>query len=441
MYTALFYAGRFINVLMGTSIVFGVYLCGCELYAKRGALFAALITAMIAPFVYYAKIINLDVPYMFWLVASLWFYLRILKYHRIADYLLFTATAVCSVCTKDQAVGFFVLMPFPIIISEYLKIKAQQKTLPLLKACLNRKTILSLMLGILLFGLIHNVLFNLSGFIKHVQIITTGPKIYQMYENTIAGHAQLFWLSIQQLRFLLGWPMFVLCITGFVVALIHYKRNLLLFALCIPAISYYLFSISMIRYTYDRFLIPYGIFLALFAGQWLARAVHSARPFYPLKIGLLTVIFAYTCWYAASVDILMTHDSRYYVETWMDQNIDKEAKIGLIGLVQYLPRIGQFQNREFLLQPTPKKLRATKPDYLVFRLPVKTKNSRVYKRLRAGKLGYRSIFRYHSVPKWVILRETDMYLEDQNGQKFSISNLNKINPKIEIFKRNETIAR
>src|SRR5215831_16645143 len=62
-YTFLFYVGRCVSVIMGTGIVLLVYLCGREIKMGKSSVFAALIIALVCPFIYYSKIANLDVPY------------------------------------------------------------------------------------------------------------------------------------------------------------------------------------------------------------------------------------------------------------------------------------------------------------------------------------------------------------------------------------------
>jgi len=91
--TALIYFGRFISLIMALATLVVLYRVGREIYDHRSALFTVLITMCIAPYVYYAKMGNLDVPYVLWFALSLLFYVRILKQHRLRDYVLFAAAA------------------------------------------------------------------------------------------------------------------------------------------------------------------------------------------------------------------------------------------------------------------------------------------------------------------------------------------------------------
>src|SRR4029079_236272 len=88
-YLILFFIGRFVSLAFATGTIVVVYLCGRELYGPRGAVFAALTVTLMAPYVYYGQLANLDVPYLFWFAISLLAYIRILERHARSDYLLF----------------------------------------------------------------------------------------------------------------------------------------------------------------------------------------------------------------------------------------------------------------------------------------------------------------------------------------------------------------
>ena len=432
-YNVLFYIGRFISVLMGTGAVFMVYLCGRELYDKSASLLAAFITALIAPFIYYAKITNLDAPYIFWFVCSLYFYIRILKSHRLADYLFFATMAVLSVCTKDQVYGLYLLTPIPIIVSAYLNQKEANPFARIIGAMVNRKTCLALVSAIALFFAIHNILFNLDGFRRHLKLII-GPASegYKIYAPTIEGHVQMFWQSLKHLRFSFGWPLFLTGLIGVAVELLRKPKNYLLLGLLIPALSYYLFFISVILYNYDRFFIPICIILAFFGGKCLSDLLQALRRFSIGKIVLVSGIFLYTLLYSVSIDILMDQDSRYYAESWLEQHVDQNALLGFVGLVEYLPRAQKFTRKEYLLNPSVEALKQIKPDYLIVNADVRWGNKNFYTLLNEGKLGYTIFFQYRTDLKWLLLNRDDMV---QNDRKVIFTNLDKINPEIKVFKK------
>src|SRR5262249_42773484 len=100
-YDRLFRAGRWVSVLMGVGVVVFVCLCGLRLVGETAALLAAGVVAVMAPFVFYAKLANVDVPYLFWWMVSLLFLIRALERHRLRDYVGLGIAAALAVGTKD----------------------------------------------------------------------------------------------------------------------------------------------------------------------------------------------------------------------------------------------------------------------------------------------------------------------------------------------------
>ena len=105
----LFLLGRGLSAAMATGTLVFVFLCGREVMDRRASLLATALVASMAPFAFYAKLANLDVPYLFWWTLSLLFFVRCLKRRQGADLVLFALTAVLASVTKDQAVALYVL--------------------------------------------------------------------------------------------------------------------------------------------------------------------------------------------------------------------------------------------------------------------------------------------------------------------------------------------
>jgi hypothetical protein len=434
--TVLFYAGRILSVLMGCGIVLLVYGCGREIYDALPALIAAGLTACIAPFVYYAKTVNVDVPYVFWVMGSLLFFLRILKHHRLRDYLGFAITAALAVCTKDQAYGFYVLAPLPIVWSRYAFEKRRRDSVSFIATLINRKNLAALGAGALVFILIQNLLFNWSGFVAHFKFITGPAKIYDNYAHTVAGHAVLTWQSIKQLLFSFGWPSFLLCCAGLAYALFQWKKNRLLLALLIPVVSYDIFFINVILHDFDRYFLAVGILLTLFGGKIAADGLRSRSPGKPVGFVLLILLGIYSAWYALSIDLAMVHDSRYYVEAWIQKNIPPQASIVLADDRVFLPRDYQWDCQRCAYVPrylSMGKLKNLNPYYLVVNADLQRRmNSGFYAELKSESSPFSQILGYRWRSKFLLLDRDDMY---KNGKRTVVSNLDKINPDIEIFQR------
>ncbi len=433
--TLCFLIGRLTSVLMGTALVFMVYLCGCEITDKRSALFASLITALTPPFVYYAKTSNTDIPYLFWFVIALYFFIRILKYHHMFDYILFAAAAVFSICTKDQAYALFVLTPFIIIISLFRHNKARYKKTTLLKSVFNKKTLSALITGASLFVIIYNPLLNLQGFKRHFTLITGAARGIRLFSNDILGHSRMLWQTVKHLNFILSFPVFVICILGFLYALTRKKKNPLLFVVFLIAPSYYIFFISVLGRNYVRYLLPVYIILSFFGGLCLSYFLHASRRFRFIKYLLIVLLFINSAAYSFSVDVIMVKDSRYYVEHWMQEHIKKDEPILFIGFVNFLPRNKGFTHARYILRPTYNQIKESKAHYIVFNSDlVKSKTPVLYQKIIDNEDKFKQVLRYKSSP-WLNLLPEHQIRED--GNKTIITNLSLINPEIIIFQKQE----
>ena len=439
-YTILFYLGRFLTVILGVILLFTIYLCGLEIGSKRSSLFSVLITALSCTFIYYTKTINLEIPYLLWFMLSMLFYLRILKQQKLKDYILFSIIAAITVCTKDQAYGFYILTPIFIVIQHYYYLKKQNSNITIIQSLKSKKIIYPLIIGISVFLLIHNVVFNLEGFFEHFNLITSGgAKIRPRYEQTIWGQLQMLRQSLAHLRFCLGWGLYIICLFGLISSLAKFKRNYLSLSLLIPIISYYLFYICLIWYNNVRYLMPLGIIIAFFGGGLIDKWLKKNKYLLP-KIIIISLIFIYTFAYSFSVNNLMVKDSRYYVEQWINKNISETALILSIGGQKYGPRLEGFKT-EYMDHPSIKIVTDKDPDYIIInsgydirRFEANSKEYKFFDNLN-NEIGYQLLLEYQSQPRWNFLDQEELsyrYLD----KMYIYSNFDKINPKIQIFRKN-----
>lgn len=440
-YTLLFYIGRFVSVLMATASVYIVYCCGREIFDKPASLFTALITALLMPCLYYAKTLNLEAPYLFWFLCSLLFYLRILKHHRLRDYLGFVITAVFSICTKDQAYGFYLLTPIAIIFSLYSYQRQQNPKSSFIKAVFNRRIIGSFLLSFSLFILIHNIVFNLQGFIDHVDLITAGDaSIRPRVETNLYGQLSILIQSFTtHLRFSFGWPIYLICIIGFLRYLFSHTKNPLLAWIWVPAISYYLFYICVVMYNDVRYLLPIAITLSFFGGKLIADLLNSNQALYYPKITVISAIFVYTFAYAFSVNHLMVNDSRYFVEDWMKNHINQNQLVVGVGEEKYLPRLRFFNSQ--IINPKPNYVSELNPDYIVIssgydqrRFKPETPGYEFFDKLETGEFSYRQVLKHKSHVRWSLFNDDEVNARQLRRMKI-YSNFDKINPEITIYQK------
>ncbi len=434
MTTLLFLIGRLISVFMGTAIVFVVYLCGCEIMENKSALFVSLITALTPPFLYYSKTTNVDIPYIFWFVAALYFFIRILKYHHTSDYILFAGTAVFSICTKDQAYALLILTPFIIIYSLHQHKKAQEKRPSILKSIINIKTISAFVTGTSLFVLIHNFMFNFQGFKKHLFFITGPARGERDFSVDISGFFSMFIQTIKHLEFILGLPFFLICIIGFIYALTKKEKYSLIFWLALLSLSYCIFSFFIIGKNFVRFLIPIYILMSFFGALGVSYFLYATRRFRMIKSLLVVILFINAAIYSFSVDVTMIHDSRYYVEQWMNENIEKNESILFLGYMNFLPRNRGYTNVQYLSRASQVTIKEIDPSYILISSDLlKLTQPYLYQKLSNDNLDYKQILRYKSSPWLSLLPEHKIRIHENNK---ITTNLNLINPEIIILKKN-----
>jgi hypothetical protein len=429
-YTLLFYLGRLLTVIMGTGTIYLVYRCGREIFDRRAALASALIAALIVPFEYYSKTVNLDVPYIFWFVVSLYFFLRILKTRRTIYYLLFAGAAVLSVCTKDQAYGLFVLAPLPVVLFDWKSKRKSEPGLSLLRSLFDKNYLYAILAGTALFLVIHNLAFNLQGFLGHVKLITGGAsESYRIYPRSLSGEVRLLGLTLRQIQGSFGWPLLLVCGGGLVWSLVRKKKNGVLLSLLVFAASYYVFYIGAILFNCDRYNLPICVVLSFFGGGLIADQWRPGVKLFKAKSVLLAIVFIYSFFYSLSVDILMISDSRYAVERWMRQNLPKQATVGIAAPMEYSPRLTDFQGT-YLSLSWEAFQRGPRPDVVVFpsaysRNFVKgTPEFEFYNNFpRAGET-YELALRYQTSLAWLVIRYRNAW-----------TNIDAINPEIELYER------
>jgi hypothetical protein len=428
-YTVLFYLARLLSVVMATATVYLVYKCGREIFDARSSFFAALVSIFAVPYAYYAKLANLDSPYIFWFMLSLFFYLRILKTHQPKYYWLFTAAAVLAVCTKDQAYGLYVLSPLAVLFSDWQYKRQAGRKITIFKAILERRYLFLTLFGAALFILLHNILFNARGFIAHLRLIV-GPasKGYQLYPGSLAGQAGLLGQTLDHIRFSFGWPLLLACAAGLLLAAARPKKTGLLLSLLIFVVSYYIFYTAIILYNYDRFNMPINMVLSLFAGFALSAAWERADKFPVPRAALAGLLFLYSFLYAVSVDVLMIADGRYSVERWMKANIPKDARIGVASPSEYCPRLDDFRWSYLPLSLPALEQKSPRPDYVLFMTPLSrsyaedTKEHRFFAAFAEGKIKYRRVLKHQTNLNWLPLKT-----------RGAVTNLITINPEIQIY--------
>lgn len=464
-YSTLVWVGRWLSAALGAGLLLELFALGRGWFGLRAGALGALAAAASCTHVYYSKTGNLDVPYLVGFFGFLWVYRRLLARHRLRDYLLAAILAAVTVGTKDQAYGFFVLTPFAAIASYRRHRQLQGLPASWARAACDRRVLAGWATGLVAFLAIHNVAFNWTGAIAHFNLILYGDSaIRPRFADSWAGQAEMLAQSVRHLRFAMGWPLFLLAAIGLVlwaIALVKSggqecedsdspnPRSLL--ACLVPFLSYYLFYIVPILYNDVRYLMPFILLAALFAGKaisdgWRWVEARGRSPWKLAAIAAIVAVFAYSLAYGTSVNRLMVADSRYGVERWMRANLPPETRILALGIDKYLPRLHDYPT-EFVENPTwddvvrftAGEASPTAPAAIVTssgfdarRFPPDSPIFQTFDRLDRGRLGYREILRDRVDPPGILLDLEELRWREGDRMKIH-SNFDKINPEIRIF--------
>jgi 4-amino-4-deoxy-L-arabinose transferase-like glycosyltransferase len=183
----LFLLGRSLSVLMATATVYLVYRTARSAFDRPTSTLAALTCAVMAPFVYYAKTMNLEAPYLFWFALSLWFLVKVLRRHRLRDTLALSAATAFSICSKDQAFALYLAVPPLLVWSRWRHQRARDLPVPLWRSVIHPHLLAGGLLSVALFALIHRVPFDPVALQRHIGFLrNTAP--FTEFSNTFSGH-------------------------------------------------------------------------------------------------------------------------------------------------------------------------------------------------------------------------------------------------------------
>jgi hypothetical protein len=435
--TMLTYFGRLVSLGMALATLGLVYKVGCLVYDRRSALCAVFVTASIAPFVYYAKMTNLDVPYLCWFALSLLAYVRAIKDQRLRDYLLFGGAAAAAVCTKDQAYGLYMLAPLGLIAGLYRHDFRDRGPLRgLLRSLFDLRLIAGGGTAAFCFAVFQGLFGNFHRFQVHVHLLL-GPMSegYKDFPDTWAGHFDLLKLFCRQIAFALNPALTLAAVLGLLLTLYKgVKRRdreevFLLGCIFLLVVSYYVTFLNFILFTFDRYVLPVAVLLALFGGRFLGEllALPSERPaFRRAALALVGLVGLYSALYASSVDFRLLADSRYYVEDWLEQRGVKPEQVLAIGRPHHVPRFDRIA-WEKVLRSDGQALLERKPDYVTVNLTDirRPSEAEMTERLKNGDLGYRLVLDHQSKPLLDLLSADDV----GSSQRF-------IDPEIAVYARN-----
>ncbi len=431
------YFARAISLVMALAAVYFLYLAGCEIYGRRRAFFAACSMVSVAPFVYYAKMANLDSPYVCWFALSLLFFVRILKRHRMRDYLLFAAAAAAAVCTKDQAYGLYTLLPLPIVYGLYRReYRDRGPVAGLARAVVDRRMLAAAGAAAVLFALFQDIPFDPQRFAIHVKLLL-GPMSqgYTDFSDTASGHRELLILFLKQIAFALDYALTAACLAGIGLAAWRAfgkgidprqrQEGRLLLACLVAVFSYWATFLNLILFSFDRYVLPVSIVLALFSGYALGELVRPAARQRALRWAVVAAVAVYSMLYASSIDFRLLADTRYSVEDYVAAHARRPDSVAAVGRRKHIPRF-RWIPWDRAIRSHGRVFENLEPEYVAVNVTDfrHEREKEIYRRLASGELGYRLVFVRQTKPFLDILSRDDV----DSSQRF-------VDPEIALFER------
>lgn len=391
LYAVLYLLSRFLSVLLATATIYLIYRSGRLLFDRTTSLLAAASAAFVIPFVYYAKTVNLEAPYLFWFALSLFFYLRALQRHRLRDYLLFSSAAIFSICTKDQAYGLYLLIPLVLAVDLARQKRHQKGAAAVVSALVDRRLLAGLAVGFVWFTLIYGGGLWGEEFWEHLRKVTSRRMVgqYRLYSSTLGGQLEMTAQSFRHLWYALSPPLLIASLIGLATTLRRPLSSGRLLSLLVIPFSYYAFFIAVIGYNYVRFFLPICLVLSFFAARGLAEVLHTQRLRPALRRVLVAVALAYPLTWSVAIDLLMLGDARYGTEEWLRTEQAGARTIG-IGRQKMLPRGIERVDWVRLHKDQCARLRSLDADLLVVNPqdPKPGQEARALRRLGRGVYGY-----------------------------------------------------
>lgn len=434
--------GRLVSLAAGAGTLGLLFASARRLFGARTALFAVAQLALVAPFVYYAKTANLDVPYLFWFALAFWFLVRLLDRPTLRDIAGYGCAATLSICTKDQAYGLFAFPSLLIVWRLAQDHRHAGHGGSLFRALLDPRLLIGTAAAVALFALCHNLLFNWDGFLGHVEIIMGGASQgYRMFPSTPAGEWALLALTARIVRTALGWPLLLCALTGLVVSIARRDTRRAALLVMLPIVSYYATFVAVVGYDYDRFLLPAFFLSAMLGGLALDALIRSTLP-RAAAIAVTAVVYAYSFLYVASIDILMLRDSRYTVERFLAAHAAETDRIGYVFPSLYNPRVDRWPNAEVLSLD---QLSWERPRWFVLNVeyartePRDSTLGQIVGSVQSGVSGYRPVYeaRTPNPFPWLPAPHRDLTGARDEGPTEVTSSLRHINPRLVVYERRD----
>ncbi|MCC7293982.1 MAG: glycosyltransferase family 39 protein [Phycisphaerales bacterium] len=365
-------ASNLLTFLMAIGTGAAVFCTALRLTSDRlSALLAALVLLSGADFACFARLGNVDVPSIFWMAWSAYFYVRLTDSRRLWDAVMLALFAAAAVCTKDGVAGVYPGMAVVLLAIEALRCRRESQeraaeaggvggARPVwwVRTLCQPRWFIGLGVFVMVTLYFNGALHNWDRFAArmHYWLDATADTLHAQQPR----YANPLHLALVALRYAggaVGWPMLAAMLAACAVASFRHRRLAVLTLL--PAATYYFMVIECgLEFVYSRFLFPMLALAAIPTGWAAAAFLRSLRVPAFVK-GLAAVVVGLpTAGYLASVSFEMMTDSRYLAESWLRDRVPAGSPIGVFCKPQYLPRLIEMGYDVYSLEMTAESIAA-----------------------------------------------------------------------------------
>ena len=353
--TNIFLVSRLVSAVMGTLAVFMVYLIGKEAYNNKIGLISASFLACSMGFVSISHFATVDIPVTFWIVVSIFFFVKVIGSGKMKYYLLGGLFAGLASSTKYTAL----LLILPMFVSHFLyqkqkwhgdapfNIFAKETYLTLIKILFHKNFLFGAV--ILMMGFIIGTPFSILDFSTFKKDMVFNLITRHGYKG-FSGSDNSWVPFIFNLKIAMGLPLLLICTIGIVYliykiakkernALSKSKYTILLLSWIVP----YYCIVGSWSDTPIRYIIPIIPPLTIFGGKFVYEMIISSVGLKKISVYVVfCIILIYSLGYSFAADTMFINDTRYAAGDWMEKNIDINSTIDVYGYNCYLPPFPKY---------------------------------------------------------------------------------------------------
>ncbi|MBN1592355.1 MAG: glycosyltransferase family 39 protein [Candidatus Coatesbacteria bacterium] len=378
---------RAVSALTGMGIVLLIYLLGRRLFGELSGLIAAAAIALNVIFIYHSHTVNTDVPYVFWMLLMLHFFVRALDSGELRNFVLLSIFAAIALCTKESVYGVLTGTALSLLVAAFRgKSLRSLGTMGIIRTAFDRRHLIGLGIFILVVAIISCFASGVGyWFAKYDWVVDQMQVSRTVYPHSSSIDVIKISGILSDISEAFGYPLAILLFAGAIWTFLRYWRKSWPFLA--PIICYYLVFQRNYWDAY-RFSMPQMVFLALLGAPLIACLIRGGSrsgdgdnsaaikllqraPLRAILRVAVAGVFGFTALHAATLPWLLENDSKYAAEAWLRQNTKPGETIEILFEMS-CPRVPDWLTAfypEYMEDRTPetaaKLVAARRSDYIV----------------------------------------------------------------------------